>query len=185
MEGPSCLYTMPLDVFEKVYTAFQENPAFRTELVAYRRLPGSNADYRFCRFPLSLGQPVRTLAKVLADSMPDKLEKEVARQITGYIGDDRIYYENLMKRTSASIMTSRSRAKSIEEVLIGEAHHLISEQKNQYYDAYIRKLAEYLKQDPPDIVERCRHAVRLSAEDLKEFFKSPTMEKIRRTFLQQ
>jgi UDP-N-acetylglucosamine:LPS N-acetylglucosamine transferase len=184
MEGPSCLYTMPLDVFEKVYTAFQENPVFQTELVAYRRLPGSKADYRFCRFPLSLGQPVRALTKVLADSIPDKLEKEVAKQITGYVGDDRIYYENLLKRTSASIINSRSHARSIEEVLIGEAHHLISEQKHQYYDAYRRRL-EYLMQDPPDFVERCRHAIRLSSEDLKEFLKSPTMEKIRRTFLQQ
>jgi len=83
--GQGFIPAMPLDIFEKVRAAFEGNPGFRTEMVAYRRLPGSQADYRFSRFPLSLAQPGRALAQVLINSStPGKIEK-------GLEATDRIY----------------------------------------------------------------------------------------------
>lgn len=128
INGIGSIITMPLDIFEKVRTAFEGDPSFITEMIAYRRLPGSNAAYRFSHFPLSSGQPGRALAQVLFNSSPDKLESMTSKQLTSYIGDDRIYFENLSGRLPKSTFVgfgrSRSNLNRIDRILIKDAKRL-------------------------------------------------------------
>ncbi|WP_052091884.1 glycosyltransferase [Paenibacillus sp. FSL H7-0357] len=128
INGIGSIITMPLDVFEKVRTAFEGDPLFITELIAYRRLPGSHAAYRFSHFPLSTGQPGRALAQVLFNSSPNKLELMTSKQLTSSIGDDRIYFENLSGSLSKSTFDgfgrSRSNLNRIDRILFKDAKRL-------------------------------------------------------------
>ncbi len=81
MEGPAGIVTMPLDVFDRVRTEFEGDPYVRTELVAYRRLPGSQASYRFSRFPLSLDSRSGPWRMSFA-RCPDRIEKAAGGQLT-------------------------------------------------------------------------------------------------------
>ncbi|MGC9021830.1 MAG: MGDG synthase family glycosyltransferase [Dissulfurimicrobium sp.] len=89
------LPAMPLDVFERARAVFENDPSLRVELVAYRQIPGTHASYRFSRFPLSIRQPLRSMALIIKDSHPDSLGNAVTRQITGFGGDRRLYLEDL------------------------------------------------------------------------------------------
>lgn len=95
------LPTMPLDVFEQARKEFETSPGLRAEFVAYRQLPGSQAKYRFARFPLSIGQPLRSIAKMV--DMGDPLEALVTKQVTASPDDEpRLRVERLDPRQSAS-----------------------------------------------------------------------------------
>jgi len=94
------LPTMPLDVFEQARKEFETSPGLRTEFVAYRQLPGSQAKYRFARFPLSIGQPLRSIAKMV--DMGDPLEALVTKQVTAYPYEPKLRVEHLNSRQSAS-----------------------------------------------------------------------------------
>lgn len=96
------LPTMPLDVFEQARKTFEASPGLRTEFVAYRQLPGSQAKYRFARFPLSIGQPLRSLARIIENDSGDPLECHITKQVTSYINDPDLRVENLHARQSAS-----------------------------------------------------------------------------------
>jgi UDP-N-acetylglucosamine:LPS N-acetylglucosamine transferase len=96
------LPTMPLDVFEQARALFEGNSALNVDLVAYRQVPGSKASYRFSRFPLSLGRPLRSVARVLTDASRDPLEKAVTKQVIGSCSDRRLCVEDLQERCSAS-----------------------------------------------------------------------------------
>jgi UDP-N-acetylglucosamine:LPS N-acetylglucosamine transferase len=187
MQGSRCIFTMPLDVFEKVYVAFEDDPNFQTEMVAYRRLPGSQASYRFSRFPLSLGQPGRALVQVLTSSITDKIEKKINKQLTGYIGDDRIYYENLRARLSTSacddLGRSRSRAKSMEQVLFEEARQLIVEQKSLHVDAYRQKMEQQIIREFHYLIERCYDVARISTEHAESILTGQNTKKLREAFI--
>ncbi len=186
MKGPTCIYTMPLDVFQKVHAAFESDPYYQTELVAYRRLPGSQASYRFSRFPLSLGQPVRALAQVLTNSTPDMFEKTIGKQLTGYIGDDRIYYENLNARLSTSAIDdldrSRSRAKSMEQILFEEARQLIAEQKSLHVDVYRQKFEQQIIREFRYLIEQCYDVARISTEHAESILNSQNTKILREAF---
>jgi len=186
MKGSSCIFTMPLDVFEKVHTAFEGDPNFQTELVGYRRLPGSQASYRFSRFPLSMGQPVRALAQVLTNSATDKFEKTVGKQLTGYVGDDRIYYEHLSARLSASAIDdldrSRSRAKSMERILYEEARHLIAEQKILHIDVYKQKVEQQITREFRYLIQQRCDVARISTEHAEGILNGQNTKKLREAF---
>ena len=96
------LPAMPLDLFERARARFEDDVSLRVDLVAYRLVPGSRASYRFSRFPLSLGQPLRSMVRVLSDTPRDPLEVAVTRQITAYLGDRRLVVEDLRARGSTS-----------------------------------------------------------------------------------
>lgn len=96
------LPSMPLDVFEGIRARFEEDPSLQEELIAYRLLPGTQAPYRFSRFPLSMWQPLRSMARVLSDASRDELEQATTRQVTGYFSDSRLYVEDLRACRSAS-----------------------------------------------------------------------------------
>jgi len=168
MAGPISIVAMPLDVFDKVRYAFADADGYRTELVAYRRLTGSQASYRFSRFPLSLGQPARSLALVLKKSHADPLEQSVGRQLTGYFGDDRVYYEDLRKRLSTStaddLGRSRRSARSMERVLMKEMKQLLVARPRMQVDAYRRRIEQLTGRQTLYLIERCYDMARLSTE---------------------
>ncbi|MFZ3126105.1 MAG: glycosyltransferase [Acidovorax sp.] len=89
------LPAMPLDIFEEARRACEEDASLRMELVAYRQVPGAHAVYRFSRFPLSLGQPLRSVARALREAPREPLEAAATKQLTGYFGDHQLYFEDL------------------------------------------------------------------------------------------
>ncbi len=127
----SSIYTMPLDVFENAQKNFQALPGLRTKLVAYRRLTSSQSPYRFSRFPLSLGQPVRSFAHIINNTVIDHIESKVGAQLIGYYGDDRIFYEELNTywRCSALYDFGRSQMRTIklEKIFVLEAGRLLKQ----------------------------------------------------------
>jgi UDP-N-acetylglucosamine:LPS N-acetylglucosamine transferase len=93
--GRQWLPVMPLDIFEEARQACEEDASLRMELVAYRQVPGAQAAYRFSRFPLSLGQPLRSVARALREAPQEPLEAAASKQLTGYFGDHQLYFEDL------------------------------------------------------------------------------------------
>lgn len=186
MKGPNCIFTMPLDVFEKIRAAFEGDPNFRTEMVAYRRLPGSQASYRYSRFPLSLGQPLRALAQVLTSSVPDKIEKEIGKQLTGYIGDDQVYYEDLSAHISASavddLSRSRSSARSMERILFEEARQLIAERRSLHVDAYRQKIEQQVAREFRYLVKWSYDVARISTEHAEGILNTQNTRRLRQAF---
>ncbi len=185
MEGPAGIVTMPLDVFDRVRTEFEGDPYVRTELVAYRRLPGSQASYRFSRFPLSLGQPVRALAQVLSRDAPDRIEKAVGRQLTGYMGDERVFYEDLSARLSASALDdlgrSGHRAPGMERILFEEAMRLLVEQKSLQIDAFRRKYTEHAERELRYWIERGCEVSRIATEHAEGILAGGGAKKLRKS----
>jgi len=186
VRGPVGIVTMPLDVFDRVRTIFEDDPNMRTELVAYRRLPGSQASYRFSRFPLSLGQPVRALAQVLSGDAPDRIEKAVGKQLTGYMGDERVFYENLSARLSASALDdlgrSRHREERMERILLEETLRLLSEQKSLQLDAFRRKYTEHLERELRYWMERGCEVSRIATEHAEAILVGGGVKEIRESF---
>lgn len=186
MKGPISIYAMPLDVFENIRVVFEGNPYFQTELVAYRRLPGSQSSYRFSRFPLSIGQPIRTLRQVLTGSTPNETERGIKKQLTGYIGDDRIYYENLSARVSTSAIDdlgrSRARSKKIERILYEEMRKIITEQKALHVDSYRQIIEQQIRREFGYLIERCYEVARISSEHAEGVFNSQNTKKLREAF---
>ena len=88
--GRQWLPVMPLDIFEEARQACEEDASLRMELVAYRQVPGAHAVYRFSRFPLSLGQPLRSVARALREAPREPLEAAATKQLTGYFGDHQL-----------------------------------------------------------------------------------------------
>ncbi len=93
--GRQWLPVMPLDIFEEARGVCEDDASVRMELVAYRQVPGANAVYRFSRFPLSLGQPLRSVARALREAPQEPLEAAATKQLTGYFGDHQLYFEDL------------------------------------------------------------------------------------------
>jgi hypothetical protein len=185
--GFSSLYTMPLDVFEWVRDTFEVMPNCCTELVAYRRLPGSQSAYRFSRFPLSLGQPGRALAQVLNKSAGDSLESMVSRQLTGCMGDDRVYYENLGACLTPSAFNdfdrSRRRAVSIEQVLAAEARRLLKERKVLRVEDYKTKMEQQLEREISCLLDRCYDTARISTEHMERILGTLNASRMREAFV--
>ncbi len=88
------LPSMPLNSFEKAKKIFESDTSLKTDLVAYHMVPGANANYSYCRFPLSLKQPIRSLTHIVSNSK-DFLEMSISKHLVVYYGDPRLYFENL------------------------------------------------------------------------------------------
>jgi len=93
--GRQWLPAMPLDIFEEARQACEADASLGMELVAYRQVPGAHAAYRFSRFPLSLGQPLRSVARALREAPREPLEAAATKQLTGYFGDRQLHFEDL------------------------------------------------------------------------------------------
>jgi UDP-N-acetylglucosamine:LPS N-acetylglucosamine transferase len=124
------LPSMPLDLFERMRAHFEADTSLREELVAYRLLPGTQASYRFSRFPLSVGQPFRSMARVLSDAPQDALEQATTRQVTGYFGDPRLYVEDLRacwpaSESAYSSLTGRPHL-ALEQAILADLRRLLA-----------------------------------------------------------
>lgn len=95
--GRQWLPAMPLDIFEEARQALEDDASLRIELVAYRQVPGAHAAYRFSRFPLSLGQPLRSVTRALREAPRESLEAAATKQLTGYFGDRQLHFEDLRR----------------------------------------------------------------------------------------
>lgn len=179
------LSTMPLDVFDRALGFFQANPAYGVTLVAYRKLPGPHARYRFSRFPLSLTQPWRSLTRVLTDFSPDSLENAVIKQVTSY-GDQRLFVEDLSARPTASRLAPKGSKPpprlSLERALLQDAALLLTAQ------ARVR-LAEFQLQNDPllqtelrQVIARSHELVRIATEHAEEALVQSAAGRIRTMF---
>ncbi|MBP1764032.1 MAG: hypothetical protein H6Q65_1090 [Firmicutes bacterium] len=186
-QGLGSVFTMPLDVFEKVRATFEINPNFSTELVAYRRLTGSQAYYRFSRFPLSLGQPGRALQQVLCNSASDRLESMISKQLTGFIGDERIYYENLSAYlpvlASDDFGRSCIKAKEIEKILFKEARRLFEEKKTLGVEVFKIRIEERTVREISCLADRCYDAARILLEHTEKILPGPTTKRLSDVFV--
>lgn len=185
--GFSSIYTMPLDVFERVRETFEAMPNFCTELVAYRRLPGSQSAYRFSRFPLSLGQPGRALTQIINNSAVDSLESMVSKQVTGCMGDDRVYYESLNACLTPSAFNdfdrSRRRTISIEQILAAEARRLLKERKVLRVEDYKTKMEQQMEREISCLLDRCYDTARISTEHVERIIGAFNANKMREAFV--
>lgn len=112
------LPSMPLDVFEAADAALARDPALSATVVAYRQVSGAGADYRHCRFPLSLYQPVRSLSHVIRNDGPDSLEDRIRFQVTSLHGGGELFVEMLAPQ--AGCADTEKAVRSIERAMIAD-----------------------------------------------------------------
>lgn len=121
---------MPLDLFERARARFEADPSLQQELIAYRLLPGTQAPYRFSRFPLSMWQPLRSMARVLSDASRDELEQATTRQVTAYFSDPRLDVEELRACRSTSgtedIPLVQRPPLALEEAILADLRRLLA-----------------------------------------------------------
>ena len=115
------LPSMPLDTFEKARAVFEES-GLHLELIAYRQVAGAHAMYHFSRFPLSIGRPLRSAARVLKGVSPDPLELAVSRQVGAYFGDPRLSIDRLAQDKERSA----SEGSELQLALAADLRHLLS-----------------------------------------------------------
>ncbi|GLT22207.1 hypothetical protein GCM10007933_16650 [Zoogloea oryzae] len=181
------LPSMPLDLFERMRAHFEADTSLREELVAYRLLPGTQASYRFSRFPLSVGQPLRSMARVLSDAPRDVLEQATTRQVTSYFGDRRLYVEDLracwpVSESADSSLTSRPHL-ALEQAILADLQRLLA--------AYVKlplKRIERLGSFPAAqefhrLVDRGLELARLATEHVEDDFR-PRTDRLRALFTQ-
>ncbi|HEY3286983.1 MAG TPA: glycosyltransferase [Gemmatimonadaceae bacterium] len=182
------LPAMPLDLFERARARFEEDVSLRVDLVAYRLVPGSRASYRFSRFPLSLGQPLRSMARVLSEAPRDPLEEAVTRQITAYLGDRRLVVEDLRARGSTSglddpfVLDRPDR--NLERALLADLRRLLA--------TYARLPAgtigcfsdRYSAHELRRLINRGQEIARLFTEHAEESLLSPPARRLRTLFNQ-
>jgi hypothetical protein len=181
---------MPLDVFEQARAVFEEEDSLRVELVAYRQVSGSQASYHFSRFPLSLGQPLRSIARVLADAPPDPLEAAVTKQITGYAGDRRLCMESLQARHTASgrddpILSGQTLLSlSLEQAIVADLRRLVA--LNMRWPAKgVERLRDLeAAKEIRWLVDRGHDLARLATERAEEILLYPQSHRLRTLFTQ-
>jgi hypothetical protein len=117
------LPSMPLDVFEAAADKFASDPELSTRLIAYRQMPGTKADYRYSRFPLSLSQPMRSLSNALQTAREDPLEAQVTRQVTALVEDRRLFVDILVEGSERS--GAEGMANSVELAMLADLWRLL------------------------------------------------------------
>jgi processive 1,2-diacylglycerol beta-glucosyltransferase len=116
-------YAMPLDVFNSALSLFQGDETVQVNLVAYKKMIGSQANYRYTHFPLTMSQPLRSLKNVLHETSSDKLEESIMMQVANF-GDDRLFIENLTKDSSKKGLEYNKR-KRLKQALHADASQLL------------------------------------------------------------
>jgi len=180
------LPTMPLDAFEHARAVFEENSALNVDLVAYRQVPGSKASYRFSRFPLSLGHPLRSVARVLTDASRDPLEKAVTKQVIGSFSDRRLCVEDLQERCSASGIDDSAffapRHLNLEKAIVADLQRLIEVNAKRSIKEFERLGSFYATQQLRKLVDRGHNLTRLSTERTEELLLSSRAQRLRTMF---
>jgi len=182
------LPSMPLDVFEQARAAFEEDASLRVDLVAYRQVPGSQASYRFSRFPLSLAQPLRSVARVLGDAPRDPLETAVTKQVTAYFGDQRLDVEDLRARRSTSglgdpLLLDRLHP-SLEKAIVADLRRLLAVYATLPVKEIVRRGSHYTVQEFRRLVDRGQDLARIATERAEEIRLYPHAHHLRALFTQ-
>ena len=172
----SAIYTMPLDVFERAHKSFQDSAGFRTELVAYRRLTSSQSPYRFSRFPLSLGQPVRSFAHIINNTAVDPIETKVDAQLVGHYGDERVFYEELSPNgkgsTPADADGSQIRTLKLESILVLEARRLLRQNKIFYVVNTKMQMKKNVENELSRLFDNVSDEMSVFAKKISEFYQT-------------
>lgn len=182
------LPTMPLDVFEQARAVFEEDDSLRVDLVAYRQVSGSLASYHFSRFPLSLGQPLRSIARMLADTRRDPLEGSVTKQIAGYFGDRRLCMESLQARCTASgrddpILSGQTQL-TLEKAIVADLRRLVALNMRRPIKEIERRRDLQAAQEVRWLVDRGHDLARLATERAEEILLYPQAHRLRTLFTQ-
>jgi hypothetical protein len=180
------LPTMPLDVFEQARALFEGNSALNVDLVAYRQLPGSKASYRFSRFPLSLGRPLRSVARVLTDASRDPLEKAVTKQVIGSCSDRRLCVEDLQERCSASRTDDSAffapRHLNLEKAIVADLHRLLEVNARRSIKQVERLGTLYATQQLRKLGNRGHNLARFATERAEEVLLYTRVQRLRMLF---
>lgn len=174
------LPTMPLDVFEACRNVFCADPELRVDLVAYRQVPGAKASYRFSRFPLSVGQPLRSIANALRDHGGDALEGKVNHQIGSVQGDRRLLVDVLRAPGPDSIRPGETGEDEtrIERVFLADLLHLIARRMSAPFhvmnDHAPTRFGKEVRELADDARKLLQHAV-----EQTESFGSPDAQRLR------
>jgi UDP-N-acetylglucosamine:LPS N-acetylglucosamine transferase len=182
------LPTMPLDVFEQARAVFEEDDSLCVNLVAYRQVPGSQASYHFSRFPLSLGHPLRSIARVLADAPRDPLDADAMKQVTGYFGDRRLYFESLQARCTTSGLddpTVFGQAQlSPERAIVTDLRCLLALNTRRSIREFERLGDLYAAQEIRRLIDHGYYLARLATERAEEILLYPRAHRLRTLFTQ-
>lgn len=182
------LPSMPLDVFEQARAAFEEDASLRVDLVAYRQVPGSQASYRFSRFPLSLGQPLRSVAQVLGDAVHDPLEATVTKQVTAYFGDRRLDVEDLRARRSTSGLRDPllldDQHRSLEKAIVADLTRLLAVYATLPVNEIVRLGNHHTAQELRRLIDRGQDLARIATERAEEIRLHPQARRLRALFTQ-
>ncbi len=180
------LPTMPLDVFEHARAVFEENSALNVDLVAYRQVQGSKASYRFSRFPLSLGHPLRSVARVLTDASRDPLEKAVTKQVIGSFSDRRLCVEDLQERCSTSRTDDPAflapRHLSLQKAILSDLQRLLDAKAKRPIKQVERLGSFYATQQLRKFVDRGHDLVRSATERAEEVLLHTRAQRLRILF---
>lgn len=167
---------MPLDLFERLRARLETDASLDDELVAYRLLTGTRASYRFSRFPLSLGQPLRSMARALGNESGDPLEQAVTKQVTGYFGDRRLYVEDLRTADAAS---------GLEQALLADLRRLLAVYARLPLGAIERLRGLAAAQQFQRLVDRGLELARMATEHAEDEGANPPLALRLRTVLGQ
>jgi len=166
------LPSMPLDLFERMQILFEEDTSLQQDLVAYRLLPGTQASYRFSRFPLSLGQPLRSVTQILSNAPQEALERAVTKQVTSYFCDRRLYVENLRTDWTSSEAAAASPAGrpkiALEKAILADLRHLLAEYARLPIKSIQRLDILPATQDFLCLVDRGLELARLATEHVED-----------------
>jgi UDP-N-acetylglucosamine:LPS N-acetylglucosamine transferase len=166
LEAPNVglgLPSMPLDCFDATDAVLRADAALSVQLVAYRQVPGSHADYQFSRFPLSPYQPFRSLSNTLRRIGADPLEGRVRSQLILLHGSRRLVVEELDTPANARSGGEQA-AQSVERAMLADLRVL-------FYQA-----AQEPKRRVSGLAASARHAMAplgsIHAERLRQLYDS-------------
>lgn len=183
--GRQWLPRMPLDIFEEARQFFEGDACLRMELVAYRQIPGAQAAYRFSRFPLSLGQPLRSVARVLDDAPRDPLETAVSRQVIS-LGEHRLELEDLLDRAAvvhAADPAHFSRVqRNLADALVTDLRHLLADQDRRLQQE-VERLGDFVSpREIRHLLGRTLQLARIATERADEVLQDRGARRLRAMF---
>ncbi len=182
------LPTMPLDVFEQARAVLEDDDSLRVDLVAYRQVLGSQASYHFSRFPLSFGQPLRSIARVLADAPHNPIEAAVTKQVTGYFGDRRLCMESLKARSTTSglndpILLGQPQL-SLEQAIVADLRRILA-LNTRWPIKEIERLGDLdAAKEIRWLIDYGHDLARLATERAEEILLYPHARRLRTLFIQ-
>jgi hypothetical protein len=155
------------------------------ELVAYRQVPGANVVYRFSRFPLSLGQPLHSMVRVLREASREPLEAAVSRQVISF-ADRRLYFEDLLDRTAIAHAGDPAHfshvQRNLANALVSDLRHLLVAQDRRLRQKVERLGAFEGAQEIQHLLGRTLQLARIATERADEVLQDRGARRLRALF---